>query len=104
MTKVQASHLTSQTQIPNPFAANVVSIIASILSVILSIVAIIYIFFSNIQTDTKLKEILEMGKKMQKIETEIKEVRGNLAEQTPDLQEKLKQYEEDLELVDQFFK
>lgn len=45
-----------------------------------------------------------MGKKMQKIETEIKEVRGNLAEQTPDLQEKLKQYEEDLELVDQFFK
>lgn len=89
----------------NKAAANIVSIIASILSAVLSIVAIIYTFHSNIQTDTKLKQILEMGKNMQKIETEIKEVRdSNTGEQTPELQEKLKQYEKDLELVDQFFK
>ena len=88
----------------NEVAANVASIVASILSAVLSIVAIIYTFHSNIQTDAKLKEILEMGKKMQKIETEIKEARGNPTEQTPELQEKLRQYEEDLELVDQFFK
>lgn len=56
----------------NEVAANVASIVASILSAVLSIVAIIYTFHSNIQTDAKLKEILEMGKKMQKIETEIK--------------------------------
>lgn len=88
----------------NKVAANVASIIASILSAVLSIVAIIYTFHSNIQTDAKLKEILEMGKKMQAIETEIKEVRDSgVAEQAPELQEKLKQYEKDLELVDQFF-